>query len=338
MRWTCCWLWIICACFASVAQAADGLLNIYWIDVEGGAATLIVSPAGESILIDSGNPGRRDPDRIVKMAATAGLRQIDHLITTHYHTDHFGGAAALSQLLPIKSVYDNGNFEGQREKPAKEYLEFAAERRVVLSAGDEMSLKQTATPFSMRCLCARQKIIAAPSGSLAENPNCAAAVAKPIDNSDNANSIVMLLSFGDFRFFDAGDLTWNVEKLLVCPVNLVGKIDVYQTTHHGLDASNNPVLVNTLAPTVAIFNNGVTKGCSPEAFSTLKALASVQSIYQMHRNQRPDGETINTAPEQIANPDKDCPASYIHLSVEASGKSYTVHVPSTNHKRTFQTK
>ena len=125
------------------AGAADGTLDVYWVDVEGGGATLIVTPAGESVLIDSGYPGERDARRIFDVATgAAGVKQIDHLVTTHYHVDHFGGAATLSTLMPIRNVYDNGPFKEGWEKPSKEYLEFKAEKRVVLSAGDEIPLRQ----------------------------------------------------------------------------------------------------------------------------------------------------------------------------------------------------
>ncbi len=319
------------------AGASDKRLDIYWIDVEGGAATLIVTPTGESVLIDTGSPGRRDPGRIVKLAAEVGLKQIDHLIITHYHSDHFGGAATLAQLMPIKTVYDNGLFEGIREKPDKEYLEFPAGRRAVISPGEELPLQQGGLLLSLRCLCARQKTIAPPTTDLPANDYCGQALGRPIDDSDNANSIVLLLSFGLFRFYDGGDLTWNVEKKLVCPINLVGKIDVYQVTHHGLDMSNNPVLIKTLAPTVAVMNNGATKGCEPYTFTTLKGLTSLQAIYQVHRNLIADSQ-LNTEAAYIANADQKCAGNCIKLSVEPAGKTYTMSVPSTNHERTFQTK
>lgn len=324
------------------AGVDDKRLDIYWVDVEGGAATLIVSPAGESILIDSGNPGRRDPERIFQVAVkVAGLTQIDHLIITHYHGDHFGGAATLSQILPIKHVHDNGLFDGIRERPDKEYLEFKAEQRSVLSPGDELAVKQVAdtavSRLGLRCLCARQQVIAAPANAGPQNECCADAKTKPIDNSDNANSIVTLLTFGQFKFFDAGDLTWNIEEKLACPKNLVGEVDVYQVSHHGLDVSNNPVLIRSLKPTVAVMNNGVTKGCEPYTFAALKETPSIKAIYQSHRNEREDSVN-NTGDEFIANRQAECQANYIKLSVDPSGKSYTVAIPANKHERKYETK
>lgn len=321
------------------AGKSDGRFDVYWIDVEGGAATLMVTPVGEAVLVDSGNPGTRDADRIVQAATrVAGLTQIDHLITTHYHGDHFGGASTLATFMPIKHVHDNGEFEGGRERPDKSYLEFKAERRSVISPGDEVVLKKVdnqAAPISIKCLATRQTTIAGDTHE--QNDCCSAAKEKPFDKSDNANSVVMLVSVGPFRFFDGGDLTWNIEKKLVCPVNLVGKVDVYQVGHHGLDASNNPVLVKSLEPTVAIMNNGVTKGCGPETFATLKETSSVKAIYQSHKNLRDDG-TSNTPDEYIANLEKECKANYIKLSVDPVGKSYTVSIPANGHEKTYQTR
>ena len=326
---------------SAVAGPADGRLDIYWIDVEGGAATLLVTPAGETVLIDSGNPVRRDADRVVKMLAAAGMKQVDHLIITHYHGDHFGGATILATLLPIRNLYDNGQFDDMPDNPGRAYFDLKADQKHVVKPGERLPLKQAAgdksPKLSLRFLGGRKQFIEPPADAAANTEVCAAGREKERDGSDNANSVVMLVSFGDWKFFDAGDLTWNQEARLVCPKDLVGPVDVYQVTHHGLDSSNNPLVLNTLKPRVAIMNNGVTKGCLPEVFATLKDTASLEGIYQVHKNLRPDGATNNVADEFIANKEKDCQGNYIKLSVAADGRSYTVSIPTTKHEKTYQT-
>lgn len=325
------------------AGPKDGTFDIYWVDVEGGAATLMVTPAGESILIDSGNPGLRDPNRIAHVATkVAGLRRIDHLITTHYHRDHYGGASSLAKLLPIGTVYDNGKFEGMPDDPGKDYFEFKTEKRVVINPGDKIKVKQVAAgqQVSLVCLGTRKTFVAADADDPENAAICATHRPKERDGSDNANSVATLIQFGSFRFYDGGDLTWNQEMKLVCPKNLVGEVDVYQVTHHGLDSSNNPVVLETLKPHVAIMNNGHKKGCTPEVFANLTATKSIKQIYQVHKNLRPDGAVNNVSDEFIANhkPGEDCDGHYIKLSVAPDSKSYTVALPSQNHEQTFKTK
>jgi len=325
------------------AGSKDSRFDIYWIDVEGGAATLMVSPLGESVLIDTGNPGRRDPDRIVQVATkVANLRRIDHLIVTHYHRDHYGGASTLATMLPIVNMYDNGVFDEMPENPGKAYFDLKCEKRHVINPGDVVSLEQSKVkhiPLELRCLASRKQFIDPENVGAKENEGIKEHhKPKDRDGSDNANSVVMLLKFGSFEFFDGGDLTWNQEFNLVYPKNLVGEVDVYQVTHHGLDSSNNPVVLRSVEPRVAIMNNGVTKGCMPDVVANLKDTKSLEAIYQVHKNLREDGETNNVADEFIANHERDCKGHYIKLSVDPKGKTYTVSIPAHGHERTYETK
>jgi beta-lactamase superfamily II metal-dependent hydrolase len=328
------------------AGSKDGTLDFYWIDSQGGGSTLMVTPGGESVLLDSGNPGGRDAGRIHQVATeVAGLRQIDHLIVTHFHIDHFGGAAELSQLMPIARVHDNGlpdrDPDGRNDASwplkSKAYREMTVGGREVIRPGEQWDLGGLEGDGALRprltFVAARQALaFRAPD---TQNPACRDPNPKAPDPSDNANSVVTLIQFGGFRFFHGGDLTWNVEATLVCPQVQMGSVDVYQVNHHGLDVSNNPLLLQHLVPTVAVFNNGPRKGCMPEVVKHLRALNSVQAVYQVHQNQQhPD---VNAPPEQCAN-HSESGGKWIQLSVAPDGKSYTVTVPSTGHRRTFATR
>jgi competence protein ComEC len=320
-------------------------LDIYFIDTEGGAATLIVTPQHESILIDCGNPGVRDAERIFEVASKqAKLEAIDHMIITHWHSDHYGAAGRLSKLIPIRHFYDRGIPEKLAEDPSQFPLLIEAYRTAsdnkskVLKAGDELPLKQTDSGPKVRlfCLCGNGETIPDKKDA-PENPAAKDHKPKDEDSSDNAKSLGFLLSYGEFRFLDLGDLTWNKEYKLVHPTDKIGLVDVYQVTHHGLDISNNPVLLNTVKPRVAVFNNGARKGGAPSVTAALRRVPDLKAIYQMHRNVTV-GAQENADPEFIANLDEKCLGESIRLSVAADAKTYGITVGSKGKPRTYETR
>lgn len=333
------------------AARAAGTLDIYWTDMEGGAGTLIVTPAGESILVDTGNPGRpgqtdTSAARIHAAAVAAGVSKIDHLILTHYHGDHFGGAADLARLMPIGEVLDNGIPDHDPDgatnsarflRNIQPYGEFKADRRLVINPGQFIALRQTpeTAPVTLYCVgCRKQFPVPA---STPTNPFCAAPVEqRPVDTTDNINSVVLLLKFGPFKFFIGGDLTWNMEAQMVTPRNPVGTVDLYQVDHHGLNLSNNPLLVRSLSPTVSVMSNGPHKGANPETLATLRSVPSIQTMWQIHLNLL-GGSKYNTDQQYIANLPEKCQGNYIKCSVEPTGKSYTVSIPATGVSKSYAT-
>jgi competence protein ComEC len=325
-------------------------LEINFIDVMGGAATLLVTPDRESILIDSGWPGLndRDPKRIVHVLKDlAGCDHLDHLVTTHWHMDHFGGVAGLARLIRIDHFWDRGLPEdgdsrldfpdGPKPDDAlgKAYRAASQGKRKPLRPGDSLPVKG----LSALVLASGGEVIdpARRLGQLSEfptNPACKDAPPdQPVDTSDNARSLALLFTLGRFQFFDAGDLTWNVEKKLVCPVDLIGKVDLYQVTHHGMDISNHPTLIQTIAPTVAIMNNGPRKGGAPATVKRLRSIASIEAAYQLHRNAA-TGPEENTDASLIANKDA-AGGQIIRVFVEPDGSNFTVQLGEDGEKRRF---
>lgn len=332
----------LAAALCSVSHAAPKGLDIYFIDVEGGAATLVVTPQGESLLVDSGwkRDDLRDAKRIHDTATRlAGLKQIDHYVTTHFHTDHFGSISQLVGLIPVATFYDHALMQESQDYDKKlypEYLRVSEGKRQILKAGDTIPLKTGKTPLKVICVVSDGRGIAVPVGvGAGVNPLCTDAPMKAEDKSDNAKSIGLLVSYGDFEFLNLGDLTWNIEHQLVCPDNVLGRVDLYMATHHGMSISNNPVLVKAIQPTVSIMCNGARKAGSPETVTLLKGLPSLKAAYQLHRNVE-TSEAQNTDKTLIANWDENCQGQFIKASVASNGKVFAVSIGEKGRARKFQ--
>ena len=323
---------------AAVSAFAAKNLNIYFIDVEGGQSTLIVAPSGQSLLVDTGWPGfsARDADRIVATAKKqAHLKKLDYVLITHHHTDHVGGAAALAERFPIGTFLDHGaNVEtskGAKEMNAIYEKALAGAKPTSLKPGDSIPLKGV----DIKVLQSNGEHIVNPlPGAGQPNPGCAGVALKESDPSENARSAGFVLTFGTFRFIDLGDLTWNKEMDLVCPNNLLGTVSVYLTTHHGLDASNSPPIVQALRPKVAIMNNGAKKGGSPAAWKTIRNSPGLEDLWQLHFAVA-GGKEANAPDPFIANLDEACHGKGIHLEVTPEG-SFTVTNSRNQYAKTYK--
>ena len=238
-------------------------LEIYSIDVEGGQATLLVSPSGESLLIDAGFPGERDATRIAAAAKDAGIKHIDYFVNTHFHTDHFGSIPDLVKRLSIVTYVDSGTIQEASERAVASFQTYAKVRETgkhqVVRAGDTVPIKGIDVQVVMAAGSPLSKPLA---GAGAPNPLCRDVKPQEVDNTEDARSVGVLVTLGRFRLIDLGDLTWNKENELACPSNKVGTVDLYVSTRHGLNGAGSPALVHALRPRVAIINNAGRKGAS----------------------------------------------------------------------------
>jgi competence protein ComEC len=309
------------------APAAGNTLDIYFIDTEGGQATLYVSPSGQTLLVDTGNAGERDLGRILEVLTLAGVEQIDHLFLTHYHGDHYGSMPELSKRIPIRHFYDHGE-SVEQERPnvaafVKAYADIAAKSvRTVVKPGDRIAFAGVDVIVVISDGHVLQTPMAKAPGAGRPNPACASF--KERDESkvdpDNHHSAGFVMTYGRFRTINLGDFTWNREFKLMCPNNPIGTVDLYLTSHHGLDQSGSAALVHALQPRIAIMNNGTRKGGHVQAYQILESSPGLEDLWQLHWSYW-GGVEHNAPGVRIANIDEPAQLAAIVTGPPAPGQT-----------------
>jgi competence protein ComEC len=313
---------VLCMLASSILlYAADKPLEIFVIDVEGGQATLFVAPGGNSLLIDTGwgYNAYRDADRIAAAAKHAHIKKIDYVLITHYHSDHVGGVPQLVKKIPVGTFIDHGPNRETSKESATLYSEYQAaitgSNHILAKPGERLPIKG----MDAVVVSADGNVIDQPlPGAGQPNQFCAGVPGKPIDPSENARSIGLVITFGSMRIVDLGDLTWNKELQLMCPDNKLGHADIFIVSHHGLDQSNSPALVHALRPRVAIMDNGAKKGASPSAWDVVKSSPGLQDLWQLHFADA-NGSAHNVQDPFIANVTEADTGYYLKVTSDPDG-------------------
>jgi len=328
------WLAVVLLVLPGMSRGQTRALEIYWIDVEGGAATLVISPSGESLLYDAGwEVDGRDGKRIADVVKQAGLTRIDYFVLSHFHADHAGGLQELSTLVPIGRCFDRGDFiEPANQRWRDIYLAACGSKRTIVKAGDRIPL----AGVQIDVVASNGQLIAQPLAGGGPNPLCASAENRPAEGPENQYMVGALFTYGKFRFLDLADLDWEKEMELACPVNRIGTVTIWQAGRHGaLDGAGAPGLLHAIKPQVIVVNNGPRKGLgSPSAgsptprtqhYQRIAATPGIQGIWQGHLSLLDKNPSSNTTNDMIANVEEsaDCKGHWIRASVKPDG-SFTV--------------
>jgi competence protein ComEC len=224
-------------------------------------------------------------------------------LITHYNEDHVGGVISLLEKVPVGAFIDHG--PNREDDPAGEQR-YSAYEKVAAQKGVKRIL---ARPGDVLPIVGMKAVVVSSDGNLIRhplesgattNPFCKGGESRPADATENARSVGIEITFGKLKMLDLGDLTWDKEMELVCPVNKLGKVDVYIVSHHGWNHSSSPALVNAIGARVAIMDNGAKKGGSTSVLDTIADAPGMETMWQLHFSEE-GGPEHNAEEEYLAN-------------------------------------
>jgi len=340
---------------AATAAPAQGPLRVVQLDVEGGGGVLFLTPEGRSVLVDTGwppgmpapaegvKPERSSADVIIAAAQKLGIRQIDYLIISHYHTDHIGGAVEFIKRFPVANFIDHGD---NTELPAADrpvtpthasrtyaaYLAAIGDRpRRVVKPGDTVDVGS----LKLTVVTSHRGVLQQPlPGAGGATPGCAEAGEKDaIGGEENPRSVGFIANFGKSRILHLADVTWNVEKELVCPTDKIGPVDLMIASHHGSDLSNSPPLLAAAKPRVVLVGNGARKGGDEPVLQRLRAVTPVEAIWQVHSATRSPQADVDEV--RVANLQPQPDANYSLVAEVAPDGAITVVNERNNQRQRY---
>lgn len=311
-----CVLFLVVAC-GSGAQT----LTVYHIDVENADATLFVSPAGNTLLVDSGKNGHGD--RIMDVMNAAGVTDIDHFVATHYHEDHYGGIDDLIDDfgVTVTNGYDRGDKQflpSSRTTQAtyKDYNRVIGSRAQHLNRGELIDFDPAMT---VRCISSGGVVIG-------EEP-------PRTGHEENDMSVSLLVQFGSFRYFVGGDIEAPTEAKIAAR-DLVKDVDVYQANHHGSHSSSSADFMEDLLPGVVVISNGNVANFQHPRQVTLTTYANLTpppTVFQTNKYLGGGNDFGNVADAFIGDPETDDEDGTIVVTVDLAADEYVVSYGAASH-------
>jgi len=311
------------------------LIDTGWAPRTGGPRPAPGGSAAPVAGVPAIPPPPTSAERIAAAAKSLGITKIDYLLMTHYHADHLGGLESLLAKLPVDTFIDHGpNQEQPLTSPSslsprclgspastvanypKWVAAYSGHNHIAAKVGQKLDIGSLHLEF----VTSDGQVIEKPLPGTGE-PNAACAGVQPLDcegGIENVLSLGTVITFGKTRILDLGDLTWNMEMKLLCPVNKVGNVDVYFVTGHGMNLSSSPATI-ALDPLVALMQNGATKGGDEEVIKTVRSYPDLGGLWATHYSVRyPD---LNGDLNYIANLDQKPDVGYsIRVTITPRGE------------------